>query len=94
MGQIVTYKPRSLLAVSPNADISPETGYDRRAGIVSEFPTYLEERCHFDFVERYGPLGRGFIEAHHLKPLSELTEATVTRTEDIALVCAGGKLTQ
>ncbi len=28
--------------------------------------------CDFDFSERYGERGQGYIEAHHLTPLSEL----------------------
>jgi predicted HNH restriction endonuclease len=44
--------------------------------------------CKFSFSEIYGDLGEGFIEAHHIKPLSELSEQTETRIEDIILVCS------
>jgi hypothetical protein len=44
--------------------------------------------CDFDFEKTYGERGRGFIEAHHTMPLSDLTHETVTRDEDIALVCS------
>ncbi len=44
--------------------------------------------CQFDFREKYGQHGEGFIEAHHTIPVSELEEGAVTRVEDIALVCA------
>lgn len=30
--------------------------------------------CDFDFAERYGELGQGFIHVHHLKPLGEVRE--------------------
>ena len=30
--------------------------------------------CGFNFEERYGALGKGFIHVHHLKPLSEIGE--------------------
>lgn len=30
--------------------------------------------CSFDFAERYGELGEGFIHVHHLKPLGEIGE--------------------
>lgn len=44
--------------------------------------------CDFDFEAKYGELGRGFIEAHHTKPVSSLhQEGEETRIEDIALVC-------
>ena len=44
--------------------------------------------CGFSFVEKYGKLGEGFIEAHHLFPISKLEGETETRLEDIALVCS------
>ena len=44
--------------------------------------------CEFSFVETYGNLGKGFIEAHHILLLSELTKETKTKVEDIALVCS------
>lgn len=45
--------------------------------------------CGFDFAEAYGKHGRGFIEAHHLKPVAfyQKTRRTVT-VRDIRLVCA------
>ena len=46
------------------------------------------QACGFSFVQTYGSLGEGFIEAHHILPLSELTEETETKIEDIALVCS------
>jgi hypothetical protein len=45
------------------------------------------EVCGFSFFEKYGPLGQGFIEAHHKNPLSE-TKETKTTKDDIALVCS------
>ena len=44
--------------------------------------------CGFSFSEAYGATGEGFIEAHHTKPLSELTEEVETRIEDIKIVCS------
>jgi predicted HNH restriction endonuclease len=45
--------------------------------------------CKFDFGIFYGELGEGYIEAHHLKPISEYGKngAKVT-VDDIRLVCA------
>ena len=45
------------------------------------------EVCGFSFVEKYGELGQGFIEAHHINPLNE-TKETKTSKQDIALVCS------
>jgi hypothetical protein len=44
--------------------------------------------CDFDFGARYGPLGDDYIEAHHTVPISELSEGSTTRIEDLAMVCA------
>jgi 5-methylcytosine-specific restriction protein A len=46
------------------------------------------EVCNFDFSERYGELGVGFIEAHHRRPVSTLIKGEKTRLADLALVCA------
>ena len=46
------------------------------------------EICKFSFKEQYGELGDKFIEAHHIFPISELTEATETKLEDLILVCS------
>lgn len=46
------------------------------------------EVCDFDFAERYGERGRGFIEAHHTKPVHTLSEDGKTKLEDLALVCS------
>lgn len=46
------------------------------------------ENCGFDFSKKYGERGLGFIEAHHTKPLSEMTEATMTRVEDLVMLCS------
>ena len=45
--------------------------------------------CDFDFKSVYGLVGEGYIEAHHVKPVSDLYEdGEETRIEDIALVCS------
>jgi predicted HNH restriction endonuclease len=44
--------------------------------------------CGFDFEATYGQIGKGFIEVHHVRPLSEVDGPTVTRLEDLAIVCA------
>ena len=47
------------------------------------------EVCRFDFAERYPEsLGEGFIEVHHLAPLSTHDEPRRTGMEDLLLVCA------
>lgn len=46
------------------------------------------EVCGFDFSEKYGNLGAGFIEAHHVKPVSEMGRNEKTRIEDIVMLCS------
>ncbi|HHQ8912124.1 TPA: HNH endonuclease [Bacillus cereus] len=46
------------------------------------------EICEFDYSEKYGEIGDGYIEGHHTIPISQLEEGSVTRVEDIVLVCA------
>jgi len=44
--------------------------------------------CRLDFAYRYGERGRGFIEAHHKLPVSQLGGKKKTKVEDLALVCS------
>jgi len=46
------------------------------------------ELCHFDFSDVYGDYGDGFIEAHHIKPLSHMSEGEETNVSDLVLVCS------
>jgi 5-methylcytosine-specific restriction protein A len=46
------------------------------------------EICGFDFCEAYGERGHGYIECHHVLPLSTLRPGTKTRLVDLTLVCA------
>lgn len=46
------------------------------------------EACMFDFERNYGDIGKGYMECHHLKPLSTLATIETTRLEDLALICA------
>lgn len=46
------------------------------------------EVCGFDFENIYGELGKDFIEAHHLKPISQMTDNEKTKVEDILMVCS------
>ena len=46
------------------------------------------EVCGFDFEEKYGELGKDFIEAHHVKAVSTMRENEKTKIEDIVMVCS------
>jgi hypothetical protein len=51
---------------------------------------YRCQACGMNFEERYGDLGRNFIEAHHLAPLSQLDyeQARVYGPGDFAVLCS------
>jgi predicted HNH restriction endonuclease len=44
--------------------------------------------CGFNFGDFYGELGAGYIEVHHLKPLSRRKAERKTTIEDVDVVCA------
>ncbi|NYE57178.1 HNH endonuclease [Carboxydothermus ferrireducens] len=44
--------------------------------------------CGFDFFEKYGDLGKGFIEVHHTVPISEYRGKRNTKLADLVLVCS------
>lgn len=46
------------------------------------------EVCGFNFENTYGHLGKGFIEAHHTKPISEMLPNEKTRIDDIVMLCS------
>lgn len=51
---------------------------------------YTCEACGFNFEKTYGDIGKEFIEAHHLTPLSELKEGEIRSysIDDFAVLCA------
>jgi len=58
---------------------------------VKRIQGYKCKVCGFDFEEVYGELGKGFIEAHHLQPYSELKVGQKRRLDlkkDFAVLCA------
>lgn len=50
--------------------------------------SYNCQVCGFNFKETYGDIGRGFIEAHHTKPVSSLNEKERISTRDLIAVCS------
>lgn len=49
------------------------------------------QACAMDFGERYGDLGKGFIEAHHLRPIATLEEGVPVKYDvaaDFAVLCS------
>lgn len=65
---------------------------ERNAGLVAAFKARLKEFrcsvCHFDFAQRYGELGRGYIEAHHTRPVGMMEDGEFTQLSSLIPVCA------
>lgn len=46
------------------------------------------EICGFNFEQKYGEIGKDFIEIHHTKPVSEMKDNEKTKMEDVVLICS------
>ena len=46
------------------------------------------EICNFNFEEKYGSLGIGYIECHHNIPLSKVKSGVETKLSDLSLLCS------
>ena len=56
-----------------------------------KFHGVICQACDLNFVQRYGAIGKDFIEAHHLKPIATLEEGVVVTYDvktDFAVLCA------
>lgn len=60
----------------------------KKAGVLRKTGRLACEACGFDFAETYGARGEGFIECHHVKPLSDLEPGIATRLNDLVLLCS------
>lgn len=67
---------------------SSELVKNAKAKYLESNPKLECQACDFSFIENYGEIGKGFIEAHHIYPIKSLTEETETKIEDLVLVCS------
>ncbi|MFZ4685379.1 MAG: HNH endonuclease [Hyphomonadaceae bacterium] len=65
----------------------PEIVRRKKADALKRHGKLSCDACGFDFAARYGARGEGYIECHHIQPLSASAERT-TRLADMALLCA------
>ncbi|MBA3005304.1 MAG: HNH endonuclease [Proteobacteria bacterium] len=65
---------------------------ERSSKLVRKFKESLQDFkctvCDFDFEKQYGDIGRHFIEAHHIKPVSSYKSDGITSIKDLAAVCS------
>jgi predicted HNH restriction endonuclease len=79
---------RLLTRIHRTRERSRKLVEDRKLHAFRQFGRLSCEACEFDFEKRYGERGRGFIEAHHTRPVAMLTEGSKTKLEELALLCA------
>ena len=60
----------------------------KKERVLKEKGKLLCEACGFDFQACYGDRGKGFIECHHTKPVSEIGDKGKTNIDDLALLCS------
>lgn len=46
------------------------------------------EVCEFEFSEKYGDRGAGYIECHHTVPVKDMEEGHQTKLSELALLCS------
>ncbi len=71
-----------------NRERNSNLGRKKKQDVLRRTGRLACEVCGFDFAITYGSLGTGFIEAHHVVPLSESTGPIKVKTSDLALVCS------
>jgi len=64
---------------------------ERSRSLVKAFkaslPSFACEACGADMGDVYGPLGEGYIEAHHRVPVARLKDGEKTKLSDLAALC-------
>ena len=91
-----TYDEEAVMAREGRVVFSIHRSKERATGMAKKKKDSVLKRtgklacevCSFDFKAVYGDLGEGFAECHHRMPLADLTEETVTKLKDLAIVCA------
>jgi len=76
-----------LINLREHKRIERNAALARRAKTIHGF---ICQACGFDFAREYGEIGKDFIEAHHLTPLSQLKGLTVTLNprKDFCVLCS------
>jgi predicted HNH restriction endonuclease len=82
--------------VDGNPVLAKHLRYERNSPLINKIKERALARnkmlncqvCKFSFLEKYGEIGKGFIEAHHKKPLSEIKRQTRKTEDDFILVCS------
>lgn len=68
--------------------ISKERNYTFIKKAKKDYNKCICQICGFDFFKNYGDIGKDFIEAHHIVPISELKNETSLKFSDLIFVCS------
>lgn len=79
---------KELTQLHKRKERNPKVVLEKKKRVLREKGKLECEVCKFDFVKKYGQLGYGFAECHHIVPVSKLTEGHKTKLSDLAIVCA------
>ena len=60
----------------------------KKLSILAKFNKLSCEACDFNFKEFYGERGNGYIECHHLLPVSQMSLNHKTKLDDLCLLCS------
>lgn len=78
-------------AVEGRRRLRVHLGRERSKRLIKAFKAQLKcfacEACGTDLGAVYGPLGEGYIEAHHRVPVASLNPGEPTRLSDLAALC-------
>lgn len=84
----VAKEGKILTRLHRSRERSPAIVKKKKKSVLQKTGQLACEVCSFDFKKRYGDHGEGFIECHHIKPLSEYDDEKETKLSDLALVCS------
>ena len=79
---------RILTRIHRSRERSRKLVENKKASVLKANGHLKCEACSFDFEMTYGERGKGFIEAHHVKPVHTLAAGEKTKLEDLVLLCS------
>jgi len=82
------WEGQSILKVHKAYERDKKIVEAKKKEVLKKLGTLTCEVCDFNFKNTYGDWGDGYIECHHKLPLGKLKVRTLTKLNDLALVCA------
>jgi 5-methylcytosine-specific restriction protein A len=85
--EVTAVEGRTLERVHRYRERAPQLRKEKIRSVLRDGGVLACEVCSFNFAQRFGNHGEGYIEVHHVVPLHE-TGKSQTKLEDLALLCA------